>query len=266
MNQIWSEEAGPSDAPLVVLVHGTMDRSTGMLRISRRLDDQLRVLRYDRRGYGKSSPHNGPFDMAAQVGDLIMLLADRPAVVVGHSYGGNVALAAASRFPTLIRGVAVYEAPLSWEPWWPGSTAGAEARVTTGDDSEAAERFMRRLISDAAWEALPERTRAIRRAEGAAMVGELRDLHAHEPWLADDIGCPVVLGYGSLAKEHHRDGMRFAHGRIPASTLVELLGCRHDAPMSHSELFVARVVEPLLREVGGRWDDTVSVTRRAGAP
>ena len=72
MNQIWSEEAGPSDAPLVVLVHGTMDRSTGMLRISRRLDDQLRVLRYDRRGYGKSSPHNGPFDMAAQVGDPLI--------------------------------------------------------------------------------------------------------------------------------------------------------------------------------------------------
>ena len=54
------------------------------------------------------------------------------------------------------------------------------------------------------------------------MVGVLRDLQAHEPWLADDIGCPVVLGYGSLAKEHHRDGMRFAQGRIPGSTLLPL--------------------------------------------
>ena len=168
MNEIWSEEAGPPDAPLVALVHGTMDRSTGMLRISRRLDDRLRVLRYDRRGYGRSVPHDGPFDMNAQVGDLMTLLAFRPAVLVGHSYGGNVALAAASRCPELIRGVAVYETPLSWEPWWPGTTAGAEARATTGDAGEAAERFMRRLITDATWEALPERTRAIRRAEGAA--------------------------------------------------------------------------------------------------
>ena len=35
------------------------------------------------------------------------------------------------------------------------------------------------MIGDARWDALPERTRATRRAEGAAMVGELADLRAH---------------------------------------------------------------------------------------
>ena len=49
---IWSEEAGDPDAPLVVVVHGTMDRAAGMLRLSRKLDHRYRVLRYDRRGYG----------------------------------------------------------------------------------------------------------------------------------------------------------------------------------------------------------------------
>ncbi len=264
--EIWSGQAGPFDAPLVALIHGTMDRSTGMLRLSRRLDDGIRVLRYDRRGYGQSTPHNGPFDMAAQVSDLMTLLAGRPAVLVGHSYGGNVALAAAGRFPDQIRGVGVYETPLSWEPWWPGTTAGAAARATVGGAAEAAERFMRRLISDDAWEALPERTKATRRAEGAAMVGELRDLQTHEPWLAEDIVCPVVLGHGSLGQQHHRDGMRSVHNRIPGSQLVELPGCRHDAPMSHSELFATSIVEPLLRAVGGEWLEALSVTRRAAAP
>ena len=33
----------------------------------------------------------------------------------------------------------------------------------------AAERFMRRMVGDARWEALPERTRATRRREGVAM-------------------------------------------------------------------------------------------------
>ena len=60
---IWSEVAGPADAPLVVLVHGTMDRSTGMLKVSRRLDSRFRVVRYDRRGYGRSAPHDGPFEI-----------------------------------------------------------------------------------------------------------------------------------------------------------------------------------------------------------
>lgn len=266
MNEIWSDQVGPADAPLVVLVHGTMDRSMGMSRLSRRLDHRFRVLRYDRRGYGRSTPHSGPFDMAAQVRDLMALLADRPAVLVGHSYGGNVVLAAASQFPDQICGVGVYETPLSWEPWWPGTTAGAAARATTGDAAEAAERFMRRLISDAAWEALPERTKVTRRAEGPAMVGELRDLQANEPWSGSDIVCPVVLGYGSLAREHHRDGMRFVRAQIQASTLVELPGCRHDAPMSHSELFASQIIEPLMRKVGGSWTDALSISRPAAAP
>ena len=99
----WYAETGPADGPLVVLVHGTMDRAAGMLALARRLEDRRPdrycMLRYDRRGYGRS-PHDGPFDMAHQVDDLVTLLDGRPAVVFGHSYGGNVALAAADRKST----------------------------------------------------------------------------------------------------------------------------------------------------------------------
>ena len=122
---IWSEVAGPDDAPLVVLIHGSMDRSAGLLRLSRRLDDGHQVVRYDRRGYGRSRPHPGPYGIESQVGDVEALLAGRPAVVFGHSYGGNVALALASRRPDLVAAVAVFEVPLSWLDWWPGSTAAA---------------------------------------------------------------------------------------------------------------------------------------------
>ena len=66
-HDIWSEEVGPVDAPLVVLIHGSMDRSSGMLKLSRHLDARARVLRYDRRGYGRSAPHDGPFAIDEQV-------------------------------------------------------------------------------------------------------------------------------------------------------------------------------------------------------
>ena len=95
----------------------------------------------------------------------------------GHSYGGNVALALAERHPELVRAVAVYEVPLSWLPWWPGAPAGA-ARRTRGTPEDAAEQFMRRMIGDDQWEALPESTRAARRAEGVAFVEEITDLGA----------------------------------------------------------------------------------------
>lgn len=254
---IWADEAGPADAPLVVLIHGSMDRSTGMLRLSRRLDQRFRVLRYDRRGYGKSipaaGPHPGPFDMTTQVDDLLGLLGGRRAVLVGHSYGGNVAMATAAREPGRVAGVAMYETPLSWESWWPGTTAGAAARATEGDAGEAAERFMRRLVGDATWDRLPDRTRATRRREGSAMVGELRDLQANRPWVAAEVLCPVVVAYGSKGAAHHQQGMRHVHEQLPGSMLYELPGCRHDAPMSHSELFTSTVVDAIAAAAGDPW-------------
>lgn len=256
---VWSDEAGPVDAPLVVLIHGSMDRSSGMLKLSRALDSEYRVVRYDRRGYGRSaslpinhtgehaSPHPGPFGMDDQVADLESLLAGRSAVLVGHSYGGNVALATASRHPHLVRSVAIYETPLSWEPWWPGTTAGAAAVAAADDPAEAAERFMRRLIGDDRWEALPERTRSTRRREGRAMVGELGDLRRNQPWTADSIRVPVMVGYGTAGASHHQTGMRHLGGTIKGAVVVELPGCRHDAPLSHPVLFAKEMVLPLLR-------------------
>ena len=253
MTSVWAEEAGSPDRPLIALVHGAMDRSAGLLQLSRRLDDEYRVLRYDRRGYGRSVLHEGPFDMAGQVADLVDLLAGRRAVLVGHSYGGNVALATAVRYPESVAGVVIYETPLSWESWWPGTTAGAGALAAAGRPQEAAEAFIRRLIGDARWECLPERTRAARRAEGTALVSELADLRAHRPWCADDVHVPVVVGVGSRAAPHHRQGMAHVAAAIANAQLVRLEDCGHGAPNSHPETFRKALVDPLLVAVGAPW-------------
>lgn len=249
---IHSEEAGGESLPLIALVHGAMDRSAGMLKLSRRLDHDFRVLRYDRRGYARSSPHPGPFTIAHQVDDLLTLLAGRTAVVVGHSYGGNVALAAAARRPDLVLGVVTYESPVSWLPWWPSATAGGQAIAGAADPAAAAERFMRRLIGDERWGALPERTRAVRRAEGMALVGELSDLRSHEPWRPADVEVPVWVGVGEMASPHQRQGMEHVAGTLAEATLVELPGGNHMANVTHPDLFRRLLIDPLVERVG-RW-------------
>ena len=243
---VWSDVTGTPSGPLVVVVHGSMDRSAGMLKVARQLDDVAEVLRYDRRGYGRSMPHDGPFGMVQQVDDLVGLLDGRSAVLVGHSYGGNVALATAARHPELVRAVSVYETPLSWEPWWPGTTAGSNALATRGQPADAAEAFMRRLVGDERWEGLPERTREQRRREGAAMVGELSDLREHVPWLPEQVGVQVLAGYGSKGRPHHRRGMEHVAGTVAGARAVQLDGCGHDAPMSHPALYAELLVLPLL--------------------
>ncbi|MEX2627004.1 MAG: alpha/beta hydrolase [Ilumatobacteraceae bacterium] len=240
---IWSHEVGVG--PLVALVHGSMDRSAGLLRLGRQLDGRARVLRYDRRGYGRSTPHDGPFGMDAQVADLACLLQGRRAVVFGHSYGGNVALALAERHPDLVAAVAVYEAPLSWLDWWPGSTSGAAALATQDDPGDAAERFMRRLVGDERWDRLPPSTRAARRAEGAAMVGELTDLRQGPPWSPEGIDVPVTALFGGHGATHHRTAMRHLGELIPSCRVEMVPGARHVGPNTHAR-DVADRLEPLL--------------------
>jgi pimeloyl-ACP methyl ester carboxylesterase len=244
---IWSEEAGDPDAPLVALVHGSMDRSAGLLKLSRRLDDRFRVLRYDRRGYGRSTPHDGPYDMDGQVADLVDVLAGRPAIVFGHSYGGNVALAVAARHPDLVRAVGVYEAPLPWIEWWPGTAAGSAARPDDIAPDDAAERFMRRMIGDARWERLPSRTRLARRAEGPTMIDELADLEEHVPWDPAGIAVPTVSMRGSEGQPHHRRSSDHLHDVLADCPVVTIEGARHFGPNTHPDAVAAAVAELVSR-------------------
>ena len=254
---VWSAEAGEATHPLVVVVHGAMDRGASMLKLSRRLDDKYRVLRYDRRGYGHSAAHPGPFTMGDQVEDLVALLAGRRAVLIGHSYGGNVAMATAARHGDLVAGVVMYESPLAWESFWPPSSLKAsavDAPVPTKEQAaNAAEGFMRRLIGDERWLALPERTRISRRAEGLALVSELKDLREHEPWTAADVHVPVVVGVGSRAGERYLKGMAHVADSVAGATLVCLEGCSHDAPTAAPDQFLRELIEPLLQRVGAPW-------------
>ena len=241
-------ESGPADGELVVLIHGAMDRAAGLARLARRLDDRCRVLRYDRRGYGRQIEHLGPYTVEANVADLMELLGGRSAVLVGHSLGGDIALAAAARYPVQVAAVSVFEPPISWEGFWPSNTAGALAQQADQSPQDAAERFMRRLIGDARWEGLPERTRATRRAEGPALVGELADLRRQAPWMGRDIRCPVLVGVSDHAAAHHRLGTAYVVEAIPGARLVELIGCHHDAHASVPAAYAEQLVVPLLRE------------------
>ncbi|HET9600734.1 MAG TPA: alpha/beta hydrolase [Acidimicrobiales bacterium] len=235
--RLWVTEVGPEGGAVVVLVHGSMDRASGMRGVARRLEDEFRVVLYDRRGYGRSRSVGGPYGIATQVDDLVEVLQGRPAVVFGHSLGGDIALAAAGR-PDLVRAVGAYEPPMPWEPWWPTGTAGGEVvRLAEVGGPEAtaaaASMFMRRMIGDARWERLPQSTRADREAEGAALVGELADLRKRPPFDPDRITVPVLLAYGERGARHHHDGARVLAERFevggpqPRAELVEVPGAEH---------------------------------------
>ena len=247
MAGLWVEEAGEEavspDALVIVFVHGSLDRASSFSKVVRRLHD-LHTVVYDRRGYAGSVEVGPPFTVSAQVDDLFFVMQERPAVVVGHSYGGNVALAAAQARPDLVRAVVVFEAPMPWTDWWPATSGGysivREARADD-DPADISERFMRRMIGDERWERLPAATRASRRAEGPALVGEIVDLGRTAPYDPSVITVPVVAARGENGAEHHRQSTELLFSTLPNPTMVTINEAGHGAHTTHPDEFAAIV-------------------------
>lgn len=237
--------------PMVVLVHGSMDRSGSWVRVLRELRDR-HTVRYDRRGYGRSRELGGG-RMPDHVADLLDVLAERSAVVAGHSYGAAIALTAAQQRPDLVRGVLSYEGPMSWRPWWPGSSAGGNAveQVRSGTaKADAAERFLRRMIGDVKWESLPARTRDERRAEGEALLTELESARDDPaPYDTSKITVPVISARGTESDEHLRRGADVLAEELPDVEHVVIEGAGHGAHQSHPAE-MARLIRRLLERVG----------------
>lgn len=98
--RVYYDEQG-SGAP-VLLIHGGAVDGRFFDQIVPTLTENLRVIRIDLWGHGRSPDRDGPFTLdsfAADTAELIDRVAAGRAHVVGHSIGAVVALTLALRFP-----------------------------------------------------------------------------------------------------------------------------------------------------------------------
>jgi pimeloyl-ACP methyl ester carboxylesterase len=225
--------AGSSQEPLVVLVHGAMDRGAGMLRVARRLR-HLDLVRYDRRGYGRSRGAGVPSSFQEHVDDLDAIIGDRQCILLGHSYGGVVSMALASSGDERVVGVVSYEAPRAWEEWW------SRPPSLDVDPAYAAEVFLRRMIGDTLWEALPERTRSERRSEGQTMVAEL-NFQTIQRYDATRIDVPLIVGVGRASSELTHRAARLTASEAIHGELMLVEGAGHGAHTTNPEELAAMV-------------------------
>lgn len=211
-----------------------------MIRVAGALRDR-HVVRYDRRGYGRSLDAGPPAGLEDHVDDLLSILDGRPGVVAGHSYGGVVALAAAERHPEVVAGIVAFEAPMPWRPWWPSTTPGGSALARSSADGhagDAAEAFLRRMLGDERWEALPAGMRRQRRAEGPALAMELTSLRQGQvPYDPARITVPVVVGRGTRSPRHLMDAADVLAGEVPGAELAVVEGASHGAHRTHPDAF-----------------------------
>lgn len=88
----------------VVLLHGQPGSAADWSGVAEQLAGDYRVIVPDRLGYGSTGGRPGGFSAnAAAVARLLRTVGATDAVVVGHSWGGGVALQAAVEFPHLVK-------------------------------------------------------------------------------------------------------------------------------------------------------------------
>jgi pimeloyl-ACP methyl ester carboxylesterase len=105
-----------SDVPAGTLLclHGGLDRAVSFSRLARRIEG-LNVVAYDRRDI-KAAARAPRRAWTSTSKTSLMLSVPRtgPTIVLGHSYGGVVAMAAACQRPELFAHIVAYESPLPW--------------------------------------------------------------------------------------------------------------------------------------------------------
>src|SRR5579875_931120 len=107
-HDLYYEEHGDAARDALVLLHGDYECTRYWAAQIAYFALRYRVIAYDRRGYGRSTPRETlPPDFydedAADLMGLLDRLGIERAYLVGHSGGGTTALLAAARYPERVR-------------------------------------------------------------------------------------------------------------------------------------------------------------------
>ena len=160
-------EAG--QGPGVVCLHANASTSSQWRGLMEQLAPRFRVLAADSYGAGKSPafpPRGHSLRREVELLEPVFARAGPPHFLVGHSYGGAIALLAAALHPQRVRGIAVYEPTLFSlvEAQSPppngiegirGVAARAAAAAARDDLEEAARIFIDFWMGEGAWAAMP---------------------------------------------------------------------------------------------------------------
>lgn len=238
---------------LAVLLHSSGASAAQWRALAETLAQHYRVIAPDLYGYG-ATPHwagRGPFSLCHEAA-IVHALLERlgaPAHLVGHSYGGAVALHVAAMAEHELLSLTLIE-PVAFHLLRGGDAADGDAlheimgvvdgvtrSLLCGDYAGGFCRFVDYWTGCGAWTALSP---ARRDALAPRLAKVALDFHATltEPTRLDDaraIGVPALLIQGAATKEPTRRICHHLARTLPEARHHTIDGAGHMAPLTHGD-------------------------------
>jgi pimeloyl-ACP methyl ester carboxylesterase len=207
----------------------------------------LRALAVDLTGQGKSAPvlEPQPFSFATDVERVAEIVrAVQPAHVVGHSYGGLVALHVARAVPGALRSLTVYD-PVAFSVLDPVADRDARAilddlalawRATPDDNERWLRGFVEFWSGAGAWDALRDDMRAEFRRVAWVIREGVRTLMADRtpPDAFAHLDVPALLMTGERSPLPARRVVERLGQVMPYATVETIPGVGHLGPVTHA--------------------------------
>jgi pimeloyl-ACP methyl ester carboxylesterase len=236
----------------VVLLHSTGASSGQWRRLAAELGGRFRVIAPDLCGYGGSGAWSGEGEISlvaeARLVAALIERCDEPVHLVGHSFGGAVALRLVQERPELVRSLVLIE-PVAFHLLHGGDAIDAQAlaeisavadgvarAVACGDFHDGFGRFVDYWSGDGAWAALP----ADRRAPMAQRLGKV----ALDFWSAlndparlgdlDHLDVPTLVIRGGASPLPVRRIAWHLGRTLPDARLETIEDAGHMAPLTHA--------------------------------
>jgi len=262
------------DGPTVVLLHASGSSGRQWDTLVNGLQSRFRLQTIDLHGHGGTPawPGQRPLSLEDDAALVAPLLAAAPGGVhlVGHSYGGGVALKLAQQHPRQVRSVAVYE-PVLFRLLFDYNASHAPARevlaaaagihtwLLVGRADRAAERFVDYWSGDGTWAAMPLSRRQTVIARMPALVPHFRALFNDSLSRAElaHLPIPLLVLTGARTTASTRRIGELLRLAAPEATHEMLAGMGHMGPVTHAAAVAARLsgwldAQAMLQDAGER--------------
>jgi pimeloyl-ACP methyl ester carboxylesterase len=254
------EYEASGEGETVLLIHGghIADAYLPLVREAS-LADRYRLIRYHRRGFAGSDPHSGAFSIEQQAQDALALmkhLGVERAHVVGHSYGGAIAVQLAIEAPSLVHSLVLLEPAIMAADTAADffeESAPLLAAYRSGDAVKAVDLFLN-MVGGPDWRTEIAKTvpGGPEQAEKDASTFFEVEFPALQEWVFDSdqasrISEPVLSVIGSESGPLFEANKQNFQSLIPHTEEVMVSGVNHLMQMQDSKAVAAPIAEFLSR-------------------